>query len=155
MIGKLLASQLEYTAYSLQKNLEGITHEDSLAQPRAKGNCINWVVGHIVHHRNIMHGLAGIEPVWTNEMEERYYRGSSPLTSATEAEDLPTLLAMYEASQSALTARLCDMTSEELEQETDEKPLATTLAGLVFHESYHMGQLGIIRRVIGKEAALV
>lgn len=154
MIGKLLASQLEYTAFSFEKNLEGITHDDSLAQPRPNGNCINWVVGHIVHHRNIMHRLAGLDPVWTSEREERYYRASKPMTSPANAENLSELRAMYEASHSALSARLQEMTAEEMEREIDGKSLATLLAGLVFHESYHMGQIGVIRRVIGKQGVL-
>ena len=155
MIGRMLTSQLEYTAYSLEKNLEGTTHEESLVQPGKNGNCINWVVGHIVHHRNIMHRLVGLEPVWTAKTQERYVRGSNPVISDSGIETLSTLLTMYQASQAVLAARLCDVTSKELAQETNEDPLAMKLAGLVFHESYHVGQLGVIRRVLGKDAVLV
>ena len=30
---------------------EGLTHIDSLAQPPVPGNCMNWVMGHIVAYR--------------------------------------------------------------------------------------------------------
>jgi uncharacterized damage-inducible protein DinB len=155
MTGKLLASQLEYTSFTLRKNLDGITQADSLTQPEVHGNCINWVVGHILYHRNIMHRLSGIAPAWEDETAERYKRGSDPMTSSEEAHDVTTMLQLYEASHSALTSRLEELTEEELAQEAGDDVLAMQLAGLIFHESYHMGQIGIIRRVIGKEPKMI
>ena len=37
--------------YALHKNLDGVTPEEALEQPVA-GNCLNWIVGHIVANRN-------------------------------------------------------------------------------------------------------
>jgi len=155
MTGKLLAAQLAYTSFTLHKNLEGITHTDSLTQPDPCGNCINWVVGHIVCHRNVMHRLAGIEPVWDAESADRYKRGSDPMTSLQEAADLSTMVQLYEESQAALTSKLADISEDELEKQAGDDTLAMQLAGLIFHESYHMGQIGVIRRVMGKEPGLV
>jgi hypothetical protein len=33
----------------LRANLEGISHAESLIAPRPAGNCLNWIVGHLVH----------------------------------------------------------------------------------------------------------
>ena len=32
----------------VKRNLEGLTHEESLVQPQPGGNCLNWIVGHLV-----------------------------------------------------------------------------------------------------------
>lgn len=37
---------------ALQRNTAGLSHEDSLVQPQPAGNCLNWVLGHILAHRN-------------------------------------------------------------------------------------------------------
>jgi hypothetical protein len=36
------------THKAVRLNVEGLTQEDSLAQLTPAGNCLNWVVGHLV-----------------------------------------------------------------------------------------------------------
>lgn len=33
-----------YNSFVLNKNFEGISHEDSLKSPKEGGNCMNWVI---------------------------------------------------------------------------------------------------------------
>ena len=155
MTGELLAKQLGYTAFSFAKNLEEVSHDDSLTQPQAFGNCMNWVVGHIVYHRNVIHRVLGIDPVAPADAVERYARGSKPLTAADDATSIDTLKSLFEKSQDVLIPYLENLSDDELHRNADDAPLAIKVAGLVFHESYHMGQLGLIRRVMGKASTLV
>jgi len=50
------------------------------------------------------------------------------------------------------------MTDEELEVPVpwfgEDVPKAIALAGLVFHEAYHVGQTGLLRRIAGKGGAI-
>lgn len=56
----------------LRQQVDGLTHEDSLLQIPTGGNCLNWIVGHIVSARcPVMKGL-GIEPIWTDEQRAIY-----------------------------------------------------------------------------------
>ena len=47
----------EIDAYAFGVNVKGLSHEDSLVQPPAGGNCLNWVAAHIVASRGAMRGL--------------------------------------------------------------------------------------------------
>ena len=38
----------EFSYMAINRNLDDLTHEDSVFIPEPAGNCINWVLGHIV-----------------------------------------------------------------------------------------------------------
>jgi uncharacterized damage-inducible protein DinB len=59
---------------------------------------------------------------------------------------------LLEASQERLLSGLED--EEILSHETGESTLGSKLFTFNFHESYHAGQLGILRRMLGKEGAI-
>ena len=56
----------------LLAQLEGLTHEDSLLQVPFRGNCLNWVLGHILTYRATMLEIVGLEPFEGAESYERY-----------------------------------------------------------------------------------
>ncbi|MEO8433157.1 MAG: DinB family protein [Acidobacteriota bacterium] len=135
---------------ALMKNLEGITHDESLIQPIA-GNCLNWVVGHLVWGRNKILEILKEPPAIAKETAERYKRGSDPMQSAGEATPFADLLSALERSQKQV--------QEALAPDSQKAPALTpedseNLGTLFFHEGYHVGQTGILRRLIGKEGAI-
>jgi uncharacterized damage-inducible protein DinB len=138
------------TNHWLIKNItEGLTNADSLVQPPYDGNCLNWVLGHILAGRHTALKLAGAAPVWSQEEVDRYNTGSSPITSSEQALPLEKLLGDLDRSQERIAAALGDISKVELmeEVETDRglKPIAEHLAGLHWHETYHTGQLELLR----------
>ncbi len=70
-------------------NLEGMTHEQSLAQPSPGGNCANWILGHITNVQNGVMQLLGEKPVWESAQLER--AGNDPITGPSRAIDWSTL----------------------------------------------------------------
>ena len=48
----LLALQFHYNHLILKRNLEDIDHAASVRRPPGDGNCLNWVVGHVVATRS-------------------------------------------------------------------------------------------------------
>ncbi len=68
------------------------------------------------------------------------------------------MLADFDEAQEAIVARLGQISEEELDVLVpwfgENQPKAVALAGLVFHETYHLGQTGLLRRVIGREGAI-
>ena len=42
---KTIVYQLGLTSYVLEKNVAGVSHEESLVNPSPGGSCLNWVVG--------------------------------------------------------------------------------------------------------------
>jgi hypothetical protein len=143
-----------YNHYAIGVNARDLSEEESLIQPRPGGNCANWVLGHIVATRGALLRLVGEEPVWSDAESAPYARGSSPIASRDGARPFAEILAAFDRSQERLMAGLERITVQDLgPADKNDSPLAK-LAGLQFHEAYHAGQLGILRRIAGKDGAI-
>lgn len=154
MTRDVLAFQFEMNGRSMAMNATGITHADSLTQPSPGGNCCNWVVGHILASRNAVHALLKLPPAW-DDATDRYDRNSRPMTDASDAEPLDGLLERLRASHSAIADALAALDDSRLAEPVEGgKPLGMQLAFAAFHESYHVGQLGILRRLLGRDGAI-
>lgn len=142
-------------------NVEGVTQEESLIQPQPGGNCLNWVVGHLVSTYETALPLLGQEPVRGKEALKRYARGSAPLQDASEALDLQELLSLWDEASKRFEAGLENLTSEALDQPAPFSPskdpnetMRSLLCAITFHQAYHAGQTGLLRRAAGKEGAI-
>jgi len=162
MTGSELVNLYEFSFGALNRNLDGITNEESLFLPEPAGNCINWVLGHIVAARNTVLTLVGAPPIANSEAASRYRRGSAPLKSRDEVPDLGTLRGWLSDSQHQLIPALAVISEEALSRPVPEalrRPPLTgsvgeALARLAYHESYHNGQIGLLRRLAGKSGAI-
>ena len=158
MSTRVLSTQIYYNLGALRMNLEGLTHEESLVQPQPAGNCLNWIVGHILANRAGILGLLGKDPVWNEEEAAPYQRGSEPLTDPALAKNLDELVAMLENSQESILAGLAEISAEGLQAPApsgkEAETVETGLAALVFHEAYHVGETGILRRLLGHAGAI-
>ncbi|MFQ6115044.1 MAG: DinB family protein [bacterium] len=151
---QLLAQLFGFNDYCIKKNTEGLTHADSLVQPHPDGNCLNWVVGHIVATRNLILSLLGESAIWSDEEAESYKRGSKPIQDGDAARSLEKILADFNRSQELIINALKRMKETDLATKIDEETLGQKLAGLYFHETYHIGQTGLLRRLAGKKGAI-
>jgi uncharacterized damage-inducible protein DinB len=145
----------------VRRNVEGITQEESLIQPRPAGNCLNWVVGHLVNVYDGILPLLGQKPVLGKEILARYGRGTPPLQDPAEAMPLHELLVAWDNASDRFAAGLANLTTEQLDFPAPSSPrnnpdeTVRSLLGLVcFHQAYHAGQLGILRRMAGKKGAI-
>lgn len=133
----------------IERHVEGLSHEESVLQPPFPANCLNWVLGHIISRRNSALELLGAEPIWSEEVMNRYRSGSDPIRSTEEARELPALLQDLAETQGRIAQELKEAPPEKLDEvvETDRgtKPVWEHLAGLHWHETYHTGQLDILR----------
>jgi hypothetical protein len=151
MESQVLAKIFESSHNSLSRNLAGLTHEESLRAPEPAGNSLNWVLGHLLYHRNVALDLLHQPPVWDSEKAARYARGSAPLGPDDDPESFETMIAVLDRSQALLLAALRASTPEDLAAVPAEggNPLAQRLAQLGFHEGYHGGQIALLRRLLG------
>lgn len=139
---------------ALHQNLAGLSHEDSLVQPES-GNCLNWVLAHIVSSRNGIHKAMGLEPIWSDEDAARYARGSAPVRSAADAKPFQGIVRDFDRSQERLLGKLSEMTEADLDKPGPrEMTVGEALSFAHFHEAYHIGQTGVLRRIAGKEGAI-
>lgn len=133
----------------IHRHVDGVSDEDSLRQLPFETNCLNWVVGHIVHRRNSSLVCLGRESLWDVELTARYKTGSLPIRSASQARPFSKLIADLDQTQRALEETLAKITDEGLdrivENDRGTKSAIDHLREFHWHETYHIGQLEILR----------
>lgn len=154
MNSEFLATLFGLNIQVLKINTQGLTHEQSLIQPKPAGNCLNWILGHIAVTRDQALGLLGEKPGWSDSDKALYIRGSKPMTDAGKALPMEKLMADIERSQVTLLSALMRQTPETLAANDGQGSLAEKIAMLHFHEAYHTGQVGLMRRLLGKDGAI-
>ena len=156
---QVLAFQFGVGAFVLERNLAGVTNEESLRAPKPGGNTMNWIVGHVVRTRNQAVGLLGEKPLFDDADFEAY--GASRSNTSTTL-PLDELKRRFEALGPTLDRALRRTTLEQLSTAAPFSPtgnsnetVGTLLASIAFHEAYHLGQTGLSRRLLGKAGALL
>jgi hypothetical protein len=149
-----IAAMYRFNEKVLEKAVEGFTEADWLRRAEGPTSHAYWIVGHLAaYRRRLLRGLG--EEVAAAAWEEGFVRGSKPgeaagpMTPAALVEDL-------RASGVLLEKRLRALTVEEAAL-----PYGRTLPDgsntrggaarfLLWHETSHLGQLAMLRRVCGK-----
>jgi hypothetical protein len=144
----------------IKAQTQGLSHADSLLQLPFRGNCLNWVLGHIAANRNTMLLFLGEEAILSEAHVQRYDFNSEPVCGDEgDILTLEQLLMVLEQGQNTLTARLQKTTEEELAREVQSFLGTTTLGQLIFflywHESYHTGQPEYLRQLTGKDDKVI
>ena len=149
---EMLARQFGIVYDIIERNVEGMTHEQSLARPAVGGNCANWILGHLVNVHNGLMQVLGEDPVWESDQLAR--AGFDPIESPESAIDWDPLRDRFLGSRERCLAAVRALTDDALAEElpapfggtTSRAGLLTTLA---FHQTYHAGQLALARRFAG------
>ena len=156
MSAPAIAVLYRFAYNTLGRNLEGVTDAESVIPPGAAGNCANWLVGHLLWTRDFVHGLLGLGPAWPPQLgsSQPYSRGSTGFVAA-DAVALTKLRDALAISQDQVLAALGNISEARLaERATDTQSVGERLAFLGFHEGYHVGQIGLVRRLLGKAGAI-
>lgn len=146
-----LISHIGFIDRIIKGKTEGLTHADSMKQLPFPGNCMNWNLGHILVYR--MQYLGVIDGVSKPDPDEFaiYGAGSEPLTDSVKAIPLETLLTRLDEASAMVVSALEKMPPEKLAEIYDAER-GTTVDDrlqfyLIFHESYHAGQLELLREL--------
>ncbi|MBD3166098.1 DUF664 domain-containing protein [bacterium] len=159
MTAKDLARMFEFNAFTLQKNIEAVTDEESLQIPEPSVNSMNWVSGHIVAVRAGLLNMVGGETIWNKEALALYRSGATPLT-AENARPVEEIMDAFHASQRAVEQWIAESDARLNEIADGDGFLAEDetwghrVSFFALHEAYHCGQIGYIRRLVGKEGVI-
>ena len=158
---KVLRQQASMVHQVVKMNTDGLSQADTLIQPSPAGNCMNWVVGHLVAIYNQVLPIVHQEPTSLHESLTRYNRGSPPIRDANDAVGITELLTEWDQACVRYDAGLKSMTAEELLQRAPMSPtnnpnetVGSLLSTISWHQSYHSGQTGLLRRLAGKDGAI-
>jgi uncharacterized damage-inducible protein DinB len=154
-----IISQLKFSQWAADKNLDGITHEESVVRPSGGANDGNWILGHMIAVRNRLLPIVGEQAIWDDARIGSYVMPSSDDTSGRVPFD--ELRSAFNTTHEKLVAGIARLDEETLAKKSPFSPgndpnetVQSLLAKVVVHESYHTGQLGILRHAVGKDGAI-
>ncbi len=151
---KSLIELYQFNHNIIHQQLKDITHAESLLQPPFRGNCMNWVIGHILCIRDECLELLGLPGVMSDAESKKYGYGSEPITDATRASDLDSMLKRLDESLAIIVTKLESRTQDDLDREAriwrGPLPLSEAISFMLWHEAYHSGQLELLRQLAGK-----
>lgn len=158
MIKKLILNSFKTNNAVVDMQTKGLTHEDTLLQLPFRGNCLHWVLGHMIASREWVLEAVGQDPVWPKEVSDGFQYNTEPITSSDDPRIMPfeKMLADFKVGLERLEAGLDTLPEEKLE-EKDERgnPLAGRMNFAAWHEGYHAGQLEYLRQLAGKDDKVI
>lgn len=151
-----LFRQFEFNAMTLSRLLADVTAEESLTHVDAAGKNLNWIVGHLITARAKLLTALGNEPRWYGAMMAVYGGQETGNYSDAAAKSPAELRKMFDETQAMLDVTLPSI-ADKLGDPCDALPhvkeggtLADRVGAFACHEAYHIGQIGLMRRLLGK-----
>lgn len=135
--------------------LDGVSDENGILRPNPSTNSLTFIACHLVDSRHFMAGFLGLET--SNPLADI-------LANAKSVEDVPVLPPLsrvhdaWVAVAKELEACVGDLDSEDIARPShqrfplDDSSVAGAIAFLVQHESYHIGQMALLRKFLGYPA---
>ena len=144
----------------IQAQTKGLSHAQCLLQLPFRGNCMNWVLGHMVDSRNNLLLAVGEKPILTDEESARYRHGSEPVCAdGKDVIRLERMLSLLQHSQERMASALPRLTPDDLAREVRDHRGAITLANrlffLYYHDTYHTGQTELLRQLAGTDDKII
>jgi hypothetical protein len=135
--------------------LLGLTKEQLNRRAGPDSSPVIWLAGHLITGRHGMAGLVGVESEapWL-DLFKRY----SQIVEPDAYPEIEEMKKAFSEIGGLLVGRLEQLTEEELDAPSPrEFPFADEsvrggLAFLAWHESYHIGQMGFLRKWLGYES---
>jgi uncharacterized damage-inducible protein DinB len=156
-----LAHQLGLAEYVVDRNLDGITHAESLARPAGGGNSLNWVMGHLVQTYEQALLLLGHDRLFPAEEMDAYGSGRGGPADAA-AVPVEELVRRFRRAGAAMQAALLALGADDLARPASLSPtgddgetVGSLLSSIAFHQAYHAGQTGTLRRLLGHRGAIL
>ena len=133
--------------------MQGLSDHDLWQRPQGTGNPVGWILGHLTSTRAQL--LSRLGAPFDTGWGKIFARGSDvksaldyPSRQDIEARWKDTHHRMRDAFAAATPQLLAEKAGRDLPGLTD-PTVAQMLAFLAFHESYHVGQLGYVKRLLG------
>jgi uncharacterized damage-inducible protein DinB len=151
---KQIAGLYEVNGLLVWKSVADVDSSDLSVRPEDKANSLHWQVGHLTTSRYHIANILGLsaKPAWGEVFE----RGKEP----AKTEQLPKLAELKTAWDNITTdmmRRLEEITEDELSGDApwqvpvSEQTVRGAVSFMSLHETYHVGQMAYIRRLLGYE----
>ena len=132
--------------------VDGVSHEESVLQLPFEHNCMNWILGHIVTNRSHVLETVGADHGWQDEVRALYHQDTQPVSEETPSIKFDGLIAYLDESVELLETALENVSEEWLDENftnyRGEKTRYEHIDSFHWHESFHLGQLEILKAFI-------
>jgi uncharacterized damage-inducible protein DinB len=152
----VLRAQAALTAAVAEAALADVSHEESLRTPIPGVNAMNWVAGHLA---NVNAGILELleHPGDPSSRDLAHYAPGTPaIGDAANAWDIAALRQALQQQAPRIDQALADARPALLAGPPPpgfEGELRSFLHFIAFHQGYHVGQLGMLRKALGHERA--
>lgn len=150
-----IKAQLELQTYWLINSLKDITEEEANKQIAGNLNSIKWIAGHVLNTRYIMIGMLTVtEP--NKGLTNMFGKGTKGMVDSS----FPTiteLIKLWYETEIDLIKAINTATDDFLLSNTPiqtsipDKTVLGFIAYMTIHESFHIGQLSELRKLLNKE----
>lgn len=147
-----VAGILELNAALFRKALEGVDQASGERRPNDRTNSLAFIACHALDARFYLMRLAGHER--TNPWQS-LFDAATDISTMKEFPPLYEVMAEWDELHEATLECLGEMTPAELDAEsqgrfpTDDRSILGGITFLAFHEAYHVGQMGLVRKYFG------
>ena len=156
-----LSDSYDRNVQIVRMQTDGFSQADSLIQLPFRGNCMNWLVGHLVTNRYNVLKLLGAELPAGAERLARYARESKPIQTNSEGVlPLAELIELLARAHAQMASLLVEISPEVLDRQVAffgrrSQSVGEWLLFFYFHDSYHTGQTEILRQAAGKDDKII
>jgi uncharacterized damage-inducible protein DinB len=154
-MARSIVAQYQLSGGILATSVKDLSDRDAKTRSRGgSGPSIAWTIGHLCHYKIKMLQLLG--RARENPFVDRFEHAAA--TDGSDYPPLVELLASFSALDSALSAAVSEASDAQLDAAMpgsgphDEKRVYDTLLFFAWHEAYHLGGIGAIRKDLGRKA---
>ena len=147
--GRLWRTAFGNNVRLLELNGAGLTPELAARRPAEGVASAAWILGHLVSSRRGILRMVGGTPTEDAAWEQHYARGGAGASAHLPWDEL---VAAFQSVGQALQETI--LAVEDWDRPTrnpvagKDQPLEQVLSLLFMHECYHLGQLGLIRKLL-------
>jgi uncharacterized damage-inducible protein DinB len=139
---------------SIRRHAEDLSNEESYLQPHFEAISLNWTLGHIVQYRILALQVMGESFVWAAADGSPYRRDPAGIARPGDGRALADLMADLNETGSLLERALAGASAEALNEVVEthlgDRSRYEYVSRLAWHETYHVGQLGLLRSLGGR-----
>lgn len=153
--GKLWRTAYGTTLALLERNLPGLTDELAAQRPGSTAASPAWLLAHIYMTRKQILKMLGMPQPKEEDLGEGGFRGSDGVTVQVPFSEL---VVRFRATDERMKEAFMAVTDWDRPTKNpgigQEQPLEGVIAFLHMHESYHIGQIALGRKLLGLPGAV-
>ncbi len=139
----------------LLRAFRDISEDDTVRQPSDNSNSMLFIAGHMTSARFLIGKMAGLpdKNPWGDLFARR-----APLKDQSDYPTLADIIENWKSFSEEMIEKLSGLSDDDVRMSSprdfpgDDKTMVGAFASMALHDSYHIGQLAYIRKLLGYES---